>query len=426
MAFLAAATTKPDDRFISPFLVMVIIIAAMPVIFATSTWDHSLQSSVQAVLRRLAFPVILAEIAVVVLALKSGMTLNRVADTWPRPVRAAILIVLAVIMGTEFLLPFSTPYSMERTLFYLVHIAFGLSVWHLVSRSTAHVDLFWPIILIGLIAYIGTLALYIYAINDEPTFNWLNVGLGVTHVRHFGVYSAIGTSIAWGLLLPRHQKLKALYLAAASICLALTFWSGTRGSLLALFAALVVAVAAFPVARSPKWFSEIFLSAGVAALLSLLHQPPNPFYGLSRIIGSSETSEGLEKLSSGRTTMWLDAADLSLKNPVFGIGESRFRLLSESAVGFYNHPHNFILQFCLQWGIPTTLLVLGIFGLMMVRGYQRARGMGEIAIPAVLIILSLTILASIDGAFYYPYPIAMTAVAFAYLFGGREILSQNP
>ena len=82
-------------------------------------------------------------------------------------------------------------------------------------------------------------AIFVLAIPDPARFDWLQFGLAVTNIRQTGFYAAVGAAAALGLAAVETRRAHhAGWVAAATACFALSFWSGTRGSVVAVVAAV--------------------------------------------------------------------------------------------------------------------------------------------------------------------------------------------
>lgn len=94
-------------------------------------------------------------------------------------------------------------------------------------------------------------------------------------------------------------------------------------------------------------------------------------YGLTAVVGSvlyvllfllPSGSEGKEILTrfhdSGRFEVWSLAIEHIIKNPLLGIGPMHFNHADLNP--FFKAPHNILLQFGAEFGIPTMVLIIGI------------------------------------------------------------------
>lgn len=59
-----------------------------------------------------------------------------------------------------------------------------------------------------------------------------------------------------------------------------------------------------------------------------------------------------------RDVLWRDAVNLAVQHPLLGTGPMHFAYYA-AEVGA--HPHNAVLQWLAEWGIPATLLLVGVF-----------------------------------------------------------------
>jgi O-antigen ligase len=133
--------------------------------------------------------------------------------------------------------------------------------------------------------------------------------------------------------------------------------------------------------------------------------------------------------SSGRVKMWLGTIQSIFDHPIFGIGESQFRVLVPASGWAYNHPHNIVLQVALQWGLVGAACYFPIGAIILVHFQRTARRMGTAALPAYLTVMSLLVYSMYEGTLYHPYPIAMMLVGIAWVISSEpraNLTAENP
>lgn len=86
------------------------------------------------------------------------------------------------------------------------------------------------------------------------------------------------------------------------------------------------------------------------------------------IVGEQGVGRGM---LSGRLEVWHSALVHVLDKPVFGVGVMNFRNLPGSVD---LHPHNWLLQIFLEGGAVSTVIYLGLLGLLLVRFTRYAKG----------------------------------------------------
>ncbi len=334
-------------------------------------------------------------------------------------VQSALLILFMVGLYTALFVAANQLVAATRTLMWLIHLLFGLCVAHEAGANRPEAMRFlWPAVVTGLCAYVLTLVFYVALIPDPASFDWLGLGLAVGNVRQLGFYSAVGVSAALGLaILQTHWSGRAASAGAATVLLAVSFWSGTRGSILAVWVAFGLGLIWFRALRSVRAIGTLMLTTAAAALLSLLHSVPNGHYGIGRIAMRSD-HPGVEDMSSGRLDMWIGTFDAILEQPLFGYGESQFRIVVPEAFGGFNHPHNALLQILFQWGLTGGACFVALAA-WVVWKVCRATGGSPNHVPAFLVAASLLTMALFEGTLYHAYPIMMIAVGVGVIVGSR-------
>jgi len=95
------------------------------------------------------------------------------------------------------------------------------------------------------------------------------------------------------------------------------------------------------------WKVILFWLSGITIFLIITQIIPN-------LIDTNSIASGysISRIDdSGRFSMWLDSIKLIYQSPIFGIGPFMYTLHSDTV----SHPHNSILWFTSEWGIPSTL-----------------------------------------------------------------------
>ena len=393
------------------------LVACSPIIFALLTWPIFFFAAQDAV-RHYSLPIVAIEMTTVVLALATGWQPSQSLAAAPPWCKAALAILGAVATGTALFVAPDQPAAVLRTLTSIFHVLFALSLVHLFAKAWRPLDTaIWPSIALGTLGYVVLLVPYVASITNPENFDWGYFMFGVTNVRQTGFYSVVGACVAFGLAISSNDKRTySLWLVVASILLAESFWSGTRSSLIAFAAACIVGLRLFPSLRTLRAARSFMLSTVLGLMLSLLHQVPHPLFGALRLwIASGSADPG-----TGRLEIWRGTARMFLERPLFGFGESQFRLLLPEVEGAYNHPHNWVLQILFQWGLVGAVCYFSLAVFIWFRFEGAIRRMGSAALPAYLTATSLLIYSLYEGTMYHPYPIAMLAVAVAWAFAGTQ------
>ena len=415
VAAMSASKSEVEGRGpVAPVLAG-LLIAAAPVVFALATWDvTNLHSPIRAWMRFYGAPVIAIEILVIICALFSGFQPLRMLRAAPAWAQATLVVLITVAFCSAFVAAPDEGTAVGRTFLWLIHLLFGLGFAHLVRRCEPFFSRhFWPAVVVGLCGYVVLLMFFVWMIPDPATFGWAHLRLAVVNIRQVGFYSAVGAAAALGLSF--FQSRWILYIAwgaAASLLLAISFWSGTRGSILAVWIACLAAMVWYPPLRTLFAIGTVAACNAIGAVLSLVHSVPDSHYGMARLAVSAATRTA-EDFSSGRLSQWLGAVRAVRERPLFGYGESQFRLIVPESMGAYNHPHNAVLQIALQWGVVGTVCFGALAGLVLWWCHLAVREGRKEDLPPFLVLVSLLAMSLYEGTLYHTYPIMMIAVSIA-------------
>lgn len=223
---------------------------------------------------------------------------------------------------------------------------------------------------------------------------------GFDNPRFYGQFQTILIPVLHGLFFQKnwHTRLFNQKLLATILVLQwVIVWAlAGRGVMLGLFGATLglFIVSGF---KYKKLLLQIALCALVGFLLyQLLFFWVPEWAGLAQNIPS-----GLRFGLSKREVLWGGAWQMIQDSPFLGVGPLHF-----SAVWNHigAHPHQAVLQFAAEWGVPATLLLLLVVIRSMLRGLKVLRGQTECLDAGLwLALLASLILAQVDGVFAMPY-----------------------
>ena len=124
---------------------------------------------------------------------------------------------------------------------------------------------------------------------------------------------------------------------------------------------------------------------------------------------------------SGRRVLWSRAVEMIGRDPVWGAGPMHFADMERAAS---SHPHQTLLQWASEWGVPSTLNVLGLLGGAAAAGGRALRGTEASEKPEdwLRVCLSGSVVASaaqamVDGVLVMPSPSLWLAVISGWLLG---------
>ena len=262
------------------------------------------------------------------------------------------------------------------------------------------------IALLGLMASIGFLHAFQFVVYYSAAFisglQVLQADLlfnGFSNPRFFAQFQILLMPVlAFFALHFRQSKpvISVLLFGALAVqwCIALTL--GGRG----LWLGLAVSTAVLLLV-APRYWRLITVQAGAALLGAVL------FTLLFFLIPTwldiaPELRDNLRTSLSGRDQIWLWAWEMAQSTPWLGVGPMHFSAVYNPIAA---HPHQVILQWAAEWGLPATVmaLALGLWGMLF--GISRLRN-GEIDNTSAALWLAIAgalVLAQVDGVFVMPY-----------------------
>jgi len=390
------------------------LIAAIPALFAVTTWSHDAPAhDLKSLVRYFSLPVIAVEALVFFYALATGADVVQRMLSLPRWLLAALVALAAIAIGTNALVAVEPGIGGITASFWFLHVGFGVSVAVLAEKHW-HADAatIWTPVVLGLLAYLAIAAAFVASNAHAESFDWIAFNLGAINIRHTAPYAIIGFTGSLMLALtapaPRRARLTTL---SALLFAAFIFWSGTRAALFALIATLLLGMPLFATLRTARALRVLAVSVIGGALLSLLHAVPSPSFGLLTGLARSTPANDADA-SSGRLDIWKGTIAAIGERPFFGHGDSQLSHVVPAAKDLFNHPHNSVLQFAFMWGIIGATLFFAVFATLWVRMTRRARHRPTAHLAAWLVVTGIAALSLLDGSLYFPYPVMMIAFAF--------------
>ncbi len=418
--------TEADDRSAASGLrLALIILAVVPALFAglTYTYNDQLQPFWQDIARWYSLPVMAAELVVILIALASGATLRGGLQAIPNHLTFVLLALVVIAVGTAALVANAPLPAQIRTTAWIIHLAFGLAMADLVGRAY-HLPIaqqIWRWLALGFIIYFIALLAFIVNIPDREKFDWGRFLFGVLNIRQLGFYSGVGFAVAIGVALTSKDarwRWGMMLIAAALIWI--SFWTGTRSSLVGVGFALLLGIVLVDSLRSIKAWALIGASLVLGFALAFVHPPEDPAFTVYRLYDSTLPKGEDADMTSGRLEMWKGTATAILERPVFGHGESQFATdIRKISLG-YNHPHNAFLQMAYQWGIVGALAFFALLFVAWWRVVGVARALPELGIPSFLVLTSMFGMAMLEGSLYHTWPVMMMVFAIAIALGGSR------
>ncbi|HJP68809.1 MAG TPA: O-antigen ligase family protein [Sphingomicrobium sp.] len=363
-------------------------------------------------LRLVGLPVLLVEIAFILLAFREGWRPLQQIAALSRAVRLLLALLIGTALASAIFAAPDRGGALLWTYLSMVHLMFGFTAaWRIAGASEIALSLVWPWITAGCCAYAIILAVYV--MRPHPVgFDWEYFGLGVSNIRQVGFYCEVGAMAAIGCSVLAQGTKTLIYAAAATSMFALACWSGSRGALLAAFVTLISACLFVRRFRTFRAGLISIVSLVLGAGTSLLLPSPELVFGVPRMLSSIE-SPGLDDLTSGRFRMWEGAWHAFLQRPFLGYGEGQFGHVVPQVQAIYLQPHNLVLQLLFQWGLIGTVIV-GFLAILAAR-HIHSTGLADEtrALPSILVLVGLSAYSFYDGSLFHAYPSMMFAFALA-------------
>lgn len=274
------------------------------------------------------------------------------------------------------------------------------------TQSEKIIGLVVRIVCLGLLTnfYIGYVAAWS---NPDLVFHPHNLITGFSNIRFQGQFLTLVVPVLlFPLLAPAHRYSKQLLWLdqfVAVSCIAMVVMAGTRGSVVAWLFACVVGT--WLGGHSRALALRFFWLAVVGFCWAWLMQNTllwvNPSSGLALFRMASEHAFGL----SGREMIWSLAWQQFLLHPWLGIGPMHFAALGSPVAA---HPHQVILQLLSEWGLPATLLMLGIVLRWFIQAGKKLKSntLPQTSLVGVHLFFALTasmMQAMVDGVLVMPY-----------------------
>ncbi len=367
-------------------------------------------------------------------------------------IAAATLLLFATLTGRRFV-------NLKPTLPFAVALATSLAIstWNAANPGLAinRLPLYYAVALLGIGFYLAHrddetnpvwryftvvplvhmvflvyVIFYLIRIQSEPdpTFRWFP---NFANIRHFAYFGFISAACATSLFaLTRKLQSTAFVLTTASLFGIVVL--GARGALLAW----VVYAACFALFCERRTRFLLFCAAAVVVASAVVF-----YLGETGLLRTPSLFVRLEPGGSGfmvtdRLAIWLDALRAIIARPFFGYGAEGY-ITSRCCNPHVSQPHNFILQFLLEFGlVGVALMVATAWAMIRTCGGVKALWVNLHSEPGFLAVSSVLAgffaYALIDGLFYYAIPLTHFALFAALLLSGMskgergQIPSCNP
>ena len=385
------------------------MIGLAPVVFALLTWQAGALSPMQTVVLYSAGPVLVAELCVIVIALREGIFGQLRRNPLPPLAVFALAAWIVIGIGTSLLAAPAEGAAIRWTFHWIVHLLFGVALAYLCLKTVRIRDLV-IFYLIGFLMFTCVFLAFVITYWGEP-IDWVRRLPGAMHIRHIGIYAAAMTGMSIGAFAAVRSR--AGFVAAFAIAVvgfAVGVWTGSRGMVLSVAGATLVGAIFVPAMRSAKVLGAAAVSLAVAiAAVGWLPVPNDFMMGVSRTVEATTERE----ITTGRVEIWTNVVHAVERHPLFGYGPGQMPLVAP--YGTMGQPHNLFLQILLDWGIAGMACVLVAAFFYVRRAVPALRGHGERLAAPFTAMMSLLLLSMIDAAMFHVLPVSIFAACAAML-----------
>lgn len=244
---------------------------------------------------------------------------------------------------------------------------------------------------------------------------------GFSNKRFYGQFQTLTLPLlALPLLRSYSTKIKLGALSLLSLWWMIAISGGTRGTWLGLIAAALVLLICGASGR--RW---VCWQVGAAILGGLLFL--SFFSALPSYLGIETLNFAGDRLStslSARDVIWHQAWEMIKERPLLGFGPMHFADIPNPVAA---HPHQAILQWACEWGIPSTLLVMCLVskGLWATFRLIRANHRSTEPVDLLRVCLFASLIGAlaqsmVDGVIVMPYSQLWLAIVVGWLIGIHE------
>lgn len=357
-------------------------------------------------IRYFALPVLAAEILFLAVAFQAGHSPARAFARLSVAHKSAWAVwFLSALAAGIWVAPVPS-YALLHLMITVAHALVALAIWDTLKNTTGKSDNDLVLAMIcGIALFAVATWAVLFAFRDDPDFDWLRVGFGVSHVRHLSYFGVLAAGAGFGFAAYRQQGV-VWFVAMTGIAVgsALSLWSGSRAGVIATLVSAVVALALAERGQRIRAFIRMATGFLAGVLLSLIWIPPHSMWGIPRILGVVQKGGAtIGEVASNRDLLWLEAIRLFRDQPLIGYGEGQFRFLNRAGWPA-NHPHDVVLQFLVQWGLVGTLAMIVVAWHAIPHSIRRWQKPLPRSLPALCALVAVGAEGIVDGPLFYAYP----------------------
>ncbi len=400
------------------FLILPILLATLPLLIGLTDLSLYRPGDLRPGMRVTLLPVF--QISVILLAVLTGLSARSRLIRLNRWQMLALIGFAAVAVAGAALnapLPLRALIGLFNL---LLHALVAICLLHLftITKQTLRPWMLVAFCLTFLI-HLPLLAIVYAQFFGDPGFNWKSGPMGFWHVRVWGMMLA-GAAGAWiGLLLMSRDR--SLTLRLATLCLgvliwALLFWSGTRGGVVSVVAAVALGAILFKPMRRTVPEAALVLVLGLG--LSLMVPPPSSSYGIANSVAETTAATTTDGVSAGRLTMWRTTFDYAMHHPLIGNGYDQMIALDMGRFAGFAQPHNSVMDMLLSFGVlGTVCLAALLLSLWWTVTSRQMKAPDPVGLGAITGLNALIVFSLFDGTLYHQDPLMAVSLFIALALG---------
>ncbi len=372
-------------------------------------------------LRQWGLPFIVAELAVIFVAMRNGFSLASALQKLPK----AAQILLVVFLGTFWVggafVSIIPAYASLFNVSTVVHLIFVAALAHSSKDVTAAgLAKMQNAITAGVAIFACmTAAAFIfhpsYSLFPEGRIVWQFAIPGFISGRLFGaLVGALLTFAVAKLLVDDENRATDNWNYAGIFLLAtLMIWSGTRAAILGFIVAGLIGIFAFRLRIRWAVFARLAVLAAVSTAIAYLLIPPGDTTQDFFPIHFGDL-QGAAAMIGGRPDYWSDHLNAYMQSPIFGAGPASPLWIVSKETGRHVQPHNVVLQFLMSWGVVAALSALALLAWAAKSAHLRTLS-NRPALPLMLMLYCLLAMSFFDGMLHFAQHTMLAMICFGFL-----------
>ncbi|MBK9072037.1 MAG: O-antigen ligase family protein [Myxococcales bacterium] len=318
-------------------------------------------------------------------ALLQVLPLPHALVSWLSPGKAALVVANASALRVAPPEWYALSYDVPLTLLAIGKLLLAISIAQLSMRlamsSHGRRNLAALVVgtasLVALVTWANTLLApgFLWGVLRSPVVDGLTSPL--LNLNHLAGFLSLACPLAVAQALRSEGAQRAVYAGALTLLVATVLATGSRGGLLGLCVALIIAVPmivqserlAMRHVRRAQWMAIALAAVAALAIYGISSQT------LGRELAKTEVAELSQRGS--KFWVWRQSVDLLGEAPLVGVGtgafEPAFAKYAQVAGVRYSHPENAVVQRALDVGFLGALAILGLWLWLMAAAWRHAQ-----------------------------------------------------